>query len=119
MPSRSSRRRRPHGREGDVLDRTVARTSLPDSATVADWDLRTLGSDALSAALADVAAFVDRLVDDGIEVPRCWYAHGWIRERLAALLHWRTECYAASARSAADWWAMGIGLLVRDWEPVI
>ncbi|HUY98541.1 MAG TPA: hypothetical protein VMW47_13155 [Verrucomicrobiae bacterium] len=84
------------------------------------WDLEQLPAAQLAPAYADVAAFVTRLQAQGIDIPACWYTHGWLVARLAALAAWRAAAYApgASPRDAAEWWAVGVAGLQRDWEPL-
>ena len=84
------------------------------------WDLDALDGDAVGEAYRDVAAFVDWLRVCDITVPACWYTHGWVVWRLAALLAWQQLAYTAEAnpREAVDWWLVGLEPLRRDWEEV-
>lgn len=95
----------------------VSRRRTPDRP--APWDLTSLDAGLVVEAMTDLRDFVDDLVDAGIDVPCCWYVHGWVRDRLAAVGHWRREAYGASPRSAAEWWSHGVGPLLRDWEPLL
>ena len=92
--------------------RTPGRAAVP-------WDLTSLDAGLVVEAMADLRDFVDDLIDAGIDVPCCWYVHRWVRDRLAALSHWRREEYGASPRSAAEWWSHGLGPLLRDWESLL
>ncbi|MGH7692679.1 MAG: hypothetical protein ACREOA_08230, partial [Candidatus Dormibacteria bacterium] len=69
----------------------------------------------------DLEAFVIWLQDQDVRVPGCWYSHGWLIQRLAALQAWRSRAYdpAAHPRDAAEWWAAGLAGLQRDWEPLL
>ena len=93
---------------------TIAGRSVP-------WDLDSLDSDDLPRAYSDVAAFVDWLRRCDITVPSCWYTHGWVVRRLAALQVWHDDAYldGASAREAADWWRAGLMPLCADWRDLI
>lgn len=84
------------------------------------WDLDALDADTLAAAYEELAEFVDRLVAADIDVPACWYVHGWVVHRLIALARWRREAHAppASARNAAEWWAVGLASLIHEWQPL-
>jgi hypothetical protein len=94
--------------------RDAARPSVP-------WDLDALDGDALRRAYTDVEAFVVWLRRCDITVPSCWYTHGWVVRRLAALGAWQDDAYCdgATGRDAADWWRTGLMPLCSDWRELI
>lgn len=105
--------------EGEfTVDSPSTETVTNASSTWVPWDLDALDSDALREAYLDVAAFVDWLRACDIAVPACWYTHGWVVWRLAALLAWQQLAYIAETnpREATDWWLVGLEPLRRDWE---
>jgi hypothetical protein len=83
------------------------------------WDVRGLDPKALRISLTACAQFVDHLRGAGLDIPRCWYLHGWVLERLLALACWRADEYTASARGAAEWWSNGVMPLTRDWAELL
>ena len=85
------------------------------------WDLEHCPAGQLAQRYADLLAFVSWLQEQDVGVPACWYAHGWVVHRLAALQAWRVRAYApdTNPRDAADWWAVGLAALQRDWEPLM
>jgi len=87
------------------------------SADPTPWNLDTLDADFLRAAWLNLTTFVDWLHTEGIDIPRCWYVHGWVVRRLLALQHWHADSYAslATARQAAEWWSLGLRPLIQDW----
>jgi hypothetical protein len=91
------------------------------SPTRPPWDLEHCPVGQLAQRYADLQAFVSWLQRQDVGVPSCWYAHGWTVHRLAALQAWRTLAYGPGThpRDAADWWAVGLAALQRDWEPLL
>jgi len=85
------------------------------------WDLERCPANLLTQRYADLQAFVTWLKDQDVPAPGCWYTHGWLVHRLAALQAWKVRAYAPDAhpRDAADWWASGVASLQRDWEPCL
>ena len=85
------------------------------------WDLERCPAALLAQRYADLQAFVTWLGAQDIPAPACWYIHGWLVHRLAAVQAWRARAYAPEAhpRDAADWWAVGVASLQRDWEPCL
>ena len=85
------------------------------------WDLDRCPAGRLAQWYADLLAFVSWLEDQDVQTPACWYAHGWVVHRLAALAGWRSRAYTPGShpRDAADWWAAGLAALQRDWEPLL
>ncbi len=85
------------------------------------WDLERCPADHLAQRYADLFAFVSWLQKQGVHAPTCWYTHGWVVHRMAALQAWRTHAYGPGShpRDAADWWAVGLAALQRDWEPLL
>jgi hypothetical protein len=81
------------------------------------WDLGAMTSEELHAAYLELSGFVGWLRECDIDVPGCWYVHGWLIHRLAALLHWRDATLdpEVSAKAAADWWA-ALFALQREWQ---
>ena len=75
----------------------------------------------LRGAYEEVAAFVRWLQACDIRVPSCWYTHGWVVRRLAALRVWQDDAYAdgATGRDAAEWWRTGLMPLCNDWRDLI
>ena len=69
------------------------------------WDLDRCPATRLAQRGADLQAFVAWLRDQDVPAPSCWYTHGWLVHRLAALRAWRARAYAPDAhpRDAADW----------------
>ncbi len=95
-------------------------TTDPARRAVA-WDLDSLDGDALRDAYTAVAHFVAWLRAGDITVPSCWYTHGWVVRRLAALRVWQDDAYAdgATARDAAEWWRTGLMPLCADWRDLV
>lgn len=85
------------------------------------WDLEHCTAPQLAQRYADLLGLVSWLGEQDLDVPACWYAHGWVVSRLAAIQAWRTVAYGPGAhpRDAADWWALGLAPLLRDWEPLL
>ncbi len=85
------------------------------------WDLDHCPATLLAQRYADLQAFVTWLGAQDIPAPACWYTHGWLVHRLAALQAWKVRAYAPDAhpRDAAEWWAVGLAALQRDWEPLL
>jgi len=85
------------------------------------WDLDSLDGDALRQAYAAIADFVGWLRQCDITVPSCWYTHGWVVRRLAALRVWQDDAYSddATGREAAEWWRTGLMPLCADWRELI
>jgi hypothetical protein len=85
------------------------------------WDVDALDGDELRRAYDDLATFVAWLHDCDITVPACWYTHGWVVRRLAALSYWQEASLAPEShpRDAADWWLVGVEPLRRDWADLI
>ena len=99
-----------HG-SGDGVAATAAVPWLPD----------TLDAALLAVAYGRLGDFVTWLRELDIEVPQCWYLHGWVVHRLLALQKWHAELSdgQSTARTAVDWWALGLQPLVRDWEQIL
>lgn len=85
------------------------------------WDLDSLDSDELRRMYSDLSEFVGWLRGCDITIPSCWYTHGWVVRRLAALRVWHDDAHLddASARDAADWWRTGLMPLCADWRDLI
>ena len=85
------------------------------------WDIDALDADAVRDAYEDVATFVDWLRACDIAVPDCWYTHGWVVWRLAALSAWQELAYlpGTTPREAVDWWLVGLEPLRRDWDELL
>jgi hypothetical protein len=85
------------------------------------WDLDALDGDALRQAYVQLSTFIDWLRACDVAVPSCWYAHGWVVRRLAALQMWHDDAYAddATGRDAAEWWRTGVMPLCADWRDLI
>lgn len=67
------------------------------------WRLDELDPEAIRPELYRIADFVDWLHTNEVEVPKCWYVHGWLRHRLAAFLaSWDA---VSSGQEATRWWA--------------
>ena len=82
------------------------------------WDLDRLDPALRKAELYRLSAFVEELTAKDIEVPRCWYVHGWIRDRLGAFLAWRGEI--TTGAEAARWQAdLATCQQSRDWHDAI
>ena len=92
----------------------VARRAVP-------WDLDSLDGAALRDAYAAVAEFVAWLRGCDITVPSCWYTHGWVVRRLAALRVWQDDAYAdgSAGRDAVEWWRTGLMPLCAEWRELI
>ncbi|MGH7746754.1 MAG: hypothetical protein ACREQ5_18665 [Candidatus Dormibacteria bacterium] len=86
---------------------------------VVAWDLDSLAPDELQAAYLDISGFVGWLHECDVEVPSCWYVHGWLVRRLAALRHWRDDTLGpeGTAKASADWWS-ALFRLQLDWSEV-
>jgi hypothetical protein len=80
------------------------------------WDIDALSGDELRATYLDLSRFVAWLRQCDVDVPACWYVHGWVVRRLAALQHWRTATLDAEAPAKAtnDWW-VALVALQRAW----
>lgn len=85
------------------------------------WDLDALTGADLRRAYEGTAAFVAWLGQCDVRVPACWYAHGWVVRRLAALSYWHEAALAvdAPARDAAEWWSAGLESLCHDWTELL
>ena len=85
------------------------------------WDIERCPATLLAQRYADLQAFIVWLRDQDIPAPTCWYTHGWVVHRLAALQAWRIRAYNpdTSPRDVAEWWAVGLAGLQRDWEPCL
>jgi hypothetical protein len=83
------------------------------------WDLERCPATQLAQRYADLQAFVTWLKHQDVPAPSCWYTRGWLVHRLAALQAWKVRAYAPDAHpgDAAEWWAVGVTGLQRDWEP--
>jgi hypothetical protein len=86
---------------------------------LAPWDLDALSPEELRAAYLDLSGFAGWLRECDVDVPACWYVHGWLVRRLAALRHWRDAVLdpEAGAKAACDWWT-ALFALQREWEEV-
>ena len=93
-------------------------TAAPQATAV--WDLDAASASELEAALNTVSAFVEQLRRASVGIPRCWYVHGWVVYRLAALhqAHGEALRQTASARDAVWWWESLEGLR-RDMQPLL
>ena len=92
----------------------AARRSVP-------WDLDSLDGAGLRWAYGELAEFVDWLRRCDVVVPTCWYTHGWIARRLAALRVWQDDAYmdGTTGRDVAEWWRTGLMPLCNDWREAI
>jgi hypothetical protein len=94
-----------------------------DAATAASppWDIDNLDGPELRRAYDQLAAFVDWLETCDIRVPACWYTHGWVVRRLAALSSWHEAAHTVEspARDAAEWWSQGLMPLCEDWTDLV
>ena len=73
----------------------------PSGATPA-WHLDGLDPVAFEQEMYRLAEFVAWLQEIEIEVPDCWYAHGLIRDQLAAMQGWKET--ADPGREMVHWW---------------
>jgi hypothetical protein len=91
------------------------------AATSVPWDMDGVDAADVRQTYEDIARFVEWLRTCDVTVPTCWYAHGWVVWRLAALQAWQQAAYLpdAAAREAVDWWLVGVEPLRRDWEDLI
>ncbi len=85
------------------------------------WDLDALDADGRRDTYRQLDCFVAWLRACDVTVPQCWYTHGWVVWRLAALAAWQERAYAADAapREAVDWWSSGLQALRQDWEDLL
>src|ERR1035437_4163177 len=91
-------------------------TEQPKRPTV--WDLDRLEPALRKGELYRLSAFVEELTAKDIDVARCWYVHGWIRDRLGAFLAWRGEI--TTGAEAARWQAdLATCQQSRDWHDAI
>ena len=100
----------------------MPRTPRPQTpASHSLWDLDRCTAAQLAQRYADLKAFTAWLQGQGVEIPACWYTHGWVARRLAAVHAWKARAYTPDAhpRESADWWALGLAPLLRDWEPLL
>jgi hypothetical protein len=99
----------------------VQNTTPTAARRYAPWDLDSLDSGSLHREFSDLALFVDWLRACDVTVPSCWYTHGWVVRRLAALRVWHDDAHldGASGRDAADWWRAGVMPLCADWRDLI
>ena len=95
--------------------------SAPESEEIPalPWDLDELPSGALRDQLTALATFVAWLRAADVDVPACWYTHGWVVRRLLALSYWHEAAHAPGShpRDAAEWW-VALESLRRDWEEI-
>jgi hypothetical protein len=75
------------------------------------WQLDDLPPDARAAELDSCLLFAEFLRAQSIEVPACWYTHGWIRSHLRALLAWWEVL--SEPHEAVRWW-MDLEQLVQS-----
>ncbi len=61
------------------------------------WDLERCPANLLAQRYADLQAFVAWLQDQDVPAPACWYTHGWIVHRQAAVQAWKVRAYALDA----------------------
>ena len=80
------------------------------------WDIDVLSGEELRAAYVDLARFVAWLRECDIDVPTCWYVHGWVVRRLAVLRHWRQLLLTGGGppKGPNEWWT-ALFNLQRDW----
>jgi len=85
------------------------------------WDIDGARLDDLRATYEAVARFVEWLQARDVIVPACWYTHGWVVWRLAALSAWQQVAYRSDAhpREAVEWWLLGVDPLQRQWEQLV
>ena len=96
-------------------------TQIDHGRRYVPWDLDTLDTDHLYRGYSQIAEFVDWLGRCDIAVPSCWYTHGWVVRRLAALRVWHDDAYldGATGRDGAEWWRTGVMPLCNDWRDLI
>src|SRR5205807_5648809 len=68
---------------GSAVSSLRAARPSPRAATL--WNLDGLDTELLASTWQRTADFVGRLIADDIDVPECWYTHGWVVRRLVAL----------------------------------
>ncbi|MHB8395462.1 MAG: hypothetical protein ACYDC5_13425 [Candidatus Dormibacteria bacterium] len=61
------------------------------------WDLDHCPANLLAQRYADLQAFVTWLKDQDVPAPDCWYTHGRLVHRLAAVVAWKARAYAPDA----------------------
>jgi hypothetical protein len=85
------------------------------------WDIDLLAEDDVHRRFEALSSFATWLQECDIPVPACWYTHGWVVRRLAALASWQEAAYAPGAhpREAADWWLVGVEALRHDWAELL
>ena len=67
------------------------------------WRLDDLSPPQRRVELEHLSDWVEWLREQDLEVPSCWYAHGWCRHRLAALMHWWRGI--VDPAEGCRWWA--------------
>ena len=55
-----------------------------------------------SVTLYRLGDFGAWLIAADIDLPKCWYTHGWIRSNLTAFMEWRETI--SNAAEAKQWW---------------
>jgi hypothetical protein len=92
-----------------------------ETARAVPWDVDSLDGEELRRTYAAIADFVGWLRQCDIAVPSCWYTHGWVVRRLAALRVWQDDVHSddATGREAAEWWRIGLMPLCADWRELI
>ena len=75
---------------------------MNDEQTVPTWRLDDLEPGQRKEELVTLKTFVTWLDTNGVAVPACWYAHGWMRYRLAAMFAW--WIHVSDGKESAAWW---------------
>ena len=85
----------------------------------ARWDLDSHDAIALRDAWDELLGFVEHLFDLDLQLPECWYTHGWVVRRLAVFSAWHIEVVGAGAtpREAASWWD-SLSAFLHELEPL-
>ena len=85
----------------------------------ASWDLDSLDPIGLRDAWNGLLGFVEHLFDLDVQLPDCWYTHGWVIRRLAVLSAWHVHVtgHEATPHEANAWW-QALSALVRELEPL-
>ena len=82
------------------------------------WKLNDLTKQPLRTQLDRLDDFVDKLRLEGIDVPACWYTHGWLRRRLAILMAWHFG--AVEPNDGNRWWVELFALIATPhWHDAI
>lgn len=99
----------------------IERPNRDASTATPPWDFDNLDHAELRQAYQGLATFVDWLEACDIRVPACWYTHGWVVRRLAALSYWHETAHTVEspARDAAEWWSHGLMPLCHDWTNLL